>query len=46
MLKVAMISKWHVHAEGYARSFNQEADACVTCVWDENAEREIGRAHV
>ena len=39
MLKVAMISKWHVHAEGYARSFNKEADACVTCVWDENPER-------
>lgn len=39
MLKVAMISKWHVHAEGYARSFNKEADACVTCVWDENPDR-------
>lgn len=39
MLKVAMISKWHVHAEGYAREINESGDACVSCVWDEIPER-------
>lgn len=39
MLKVAMISKWHVHAEGYAREINAMPDACVSCVWDENPQR-------
>jgi len=39
MLKVAMISKWHVHAAGYAREINSSGDACVSCVWDEIPER-------
>ncbi len=38
MLNVAMLSKWHVHAEGYARQI-KEYGAKITCVWDENAER-------
>ncbi len=42
MLRIAMISKWHVHADGYAQFVRQQGDACITCVWDEYAER--GRA--
>ena len=38
MLNVAMLSKWHVHAEGYAKQI-KEYGANVTCVWDENGER-------
>ena len=39
MLRVAMISKWHVHAAGYAKFIKQSGDACVACVYDEDAER-------
>jgi 1,5-anhydro-D-fructose reductase (1,5-anhydro-D-mannitol-forming) len=38
MLNVAMLSKWHVHAEGDAKQI-KEYGANITCVWDENAER-------
>ncbi|MCL1986864.1 MAG: Gfo/Idh/MocA family oxidoreductase [Firmicutes bacterium] len=36
MLKIAMLSSWHVHAEGYAQQFNGRNDAKVTVVWDED----------
>ena len=39
MLNVAMLSKWHVHADGYARALKDMDDVNVTCVWDEDAER-------
>lgn len=39
MLRFAMISKWHVHAQGYAKFIQEQPDACITCVWDEDAER-------
>ena len=39
MLRVAMISKWHVHAAGYAKFIQGCEDACVSCVWDEDAAR-------
>lgn len=39
MLRFAMISKWHVHAPGYAKFVQQQKDACITCVWDEDAAR-------
>ena len=39
MLKIAMLGKWHVHAEGYAREFNSQSDSAVTCVWDSDPER-------
>ena len=42
MLKIAMLSKWHVHAAGYAREFNASGKAKVVAVWDEEPER--GRA--
>lgn len=39
MLRVAMVSKWHVHAAGYANDINRFDDACVSCIWDEDSER-------
>ena len=42
MLNVAMISRWHVHAPGYARMIQEAEDARVSCVWDEDPQR--GRA--
>ncbi len=39
MLKVAMLSKWHVHAEGYARELLNTGKAEITAVWDENPDR-------
>lgn len=41
MLRIAMLSKWHVHAEGYAREFNSSGGAKVTAVWNE--DNEVGR---
>ncbi|MCL2016298.1 MAG: Gfo/Idh/MocA family oxidoreductase [Defluviitaleaceae bacterium] len=38
MLKIAMLSSWHVHAGGYAQQINRRKDATVTAVWDENPE--------
>jgi 1,5-anhydro-D-fructose reductase (1,5-anhydro-D-mannitol-forming) len=39
MLKFAMISKWHVHADGYAKFVQKQPDACISCVWDEDPVR-------
>jgi 1,5-anhydro-D-fructose reductase (1,5-anhydro-D-mannitol-forming) len=39
MIKVAMLSKWHVHAVDYARMVLQSGDAQIVCVWDEDAGR-------
>ena len=39
MLKVAMLSGWHVHAKGYASTVNSFPDAKVTAVWDEEPAR-------
>ena len=39
MLKVAILSSWHVHARGYAKQFQERKDAELTCVWDENPEK-------
>jgi predicted dehydrogenase len=39
VLKVAMLSGWHVHAKGYANTVNSFPDAKVTVVWDEEAAR-------
>lgn len=39
MIRVAMLSKWHVHAENYAKQVSQSKNAQVTCVWDEDCER-------
>ena len=39
MLRVAMLSKWHVHAAGYAREFLSSGKAEINAVWDEKADR-------
>lgn len=39
MLRVAMLSKWHVHASGYAEEFKKTGKAEITAVWDEKPER-------
>ena len=39
MIKVAMLSKWHVHAEGYANEVNRSGKAQVAAVWDEDKNR-------
>lgn len=42
MLRVAMLSKWHVHAKGYANLLKTFGNVEITAVWDE--ERERGRS--
>ena len=39
MVNVAMISGWHVHAKGYAREINNNENARVCAVWDEDEAR-------
>jgi len=39
MLKVAMLSRWHVHAEGYAQEFQSRDDVKLTVVWDEEPDK-------
>lgn len=38
MLRVAMLSKWHVHAQGYANQV-KEYGAQIRVVWDEDPQR-------
>lgn len=39
MLKVAMLSKWHVHAGGYANEIQKSGKAEITAVWDDDKTR-------
>ena len=39
MIRVAMLSKWHVHAGDYANQVKASGVAAITCVWDDDAER-------
>lgn len=39
MLKVAMLSKWHVHADGYAKTVLETGLAEITAVWDDDEKR-------
>ena len=39
MVRVAMLSRWHVHADEYASRVNAEERAQVAAVWDEEPER-------
>ena len=41
MVNVALLSKWHVHADDYARLANQHKHLEIKLVWDENTERGI-----
>lgn len=39
MLRVAMLSGWHVHARGYANQLKNMPDVEITAVWDEDSQR-------
>lgn len=39
MLRVAMLSGWHAHAQGYAKTLAAMPDVKITAVWDELPER-------
>lgn len=39
MVRVAILSFWHVHAKDYARDADEHPDAEVAAAWDEDAER-------
>ena len=39
MMRIAMLSSWHVHAPGYAREIQARSDARITAVWDEDPDR-------
>lgn len=38
-LRVAVMSKWHPHANGYAKTLASMPDVKITAVWDEDAKR-------
>lgn len=42
MIRIAMLSFWHVHGKDYAREAEEHPDTEIVAVWDEDAER--GRA--
>lgn len=39
MVNVALLSKWHVHADDYAHQADQNEHLNIKLVWDEDAER-------
>ena len=39
MIKVAMLSKWHVHAGGYANMVKNSGKAEIVAVWDDDTAR-------
>lgn len=39
MLRVAMLSKWHVHAADYAKQFMNNPNSTVAAVWDTDLAR-------
>lgn len=39
MFKAALLSGWHVHAEGYAKEFNRVPGCRIAAVWDEDRAR-------
>ncbi|HEX4204521.1 MAG TPA: Gfo/Idh/MocA family oxidoreductase [Ktedonobacteraceae bacterium] len=44
MIRVAMISFWHVHARDYARQANENPNTEIVAAWDEEPERGRARA--
>jgi predicted dehydrogenase len=36
---MAILSRWHVHADGYAKQIRESGRAEIACVWDENRVR-------
>lgn len=39
VVRVAMLSFWHVHAPGYAEQVRNASDAAISVVWDEDEAR-------
>jgi len=39
MIRVAMLSFWHVHGKDYARAAEEHTETEIVAVWDENHER-------
>ena len=39
MLKIAMLSGWHVHAKGYAEIINSIPETEIAAIWDEDKKR-------
>jgi 1,5-anhydro-D-fructose reductase (1,5-anhydro-D-mannitol-forming) len=44
MIRVAMLSFWHVHARDYARQAQEHPDVSIVAAWDEDAQRGRTRA--
>jgi predicted dehydrogenase len=38
-LRIAVLSRWHVHADEYAKAINDHPDSRVVAVWDEDPQR-------
>lgn len=38
-MNIAVISYWHVHAEGYTKEIIEKTDSKITAVWDEETAR-------
>ncbi len=39
MIRVAMLSRWHVHAADYQRQLQANPDVAITAIWDEDPQR-------
>lgn len=39
MIRVAMLSRWHVHADDYAKQIMKNDEAEIVAVWDEDSKR-------
>lgn len=39
LINVALLSRWHVHADDYARDARNNGNLSIKLVWDEDAER-------
>lgn len=39
MINVALLSRWHVHADDYARDIQANEDMSIGLVWDEESQR-------
>lgn len=42
-MNIAVISYWHVHAEGYTKEILEKTDSKITAIWDEEVKR--GRSY-
>lgn len=46
MIRIALVSFWHVHAKDYARQAQLHPDTEIVAAWDEDAERGRAQAEV